>query len=93
LAREWLEKLQVDEDVVNHVCDIIKEISFKGAGVKNQIQTREGMVVQDADRLDAIGAVGIARAFTYGGYKGREIYNPDIKPERHDSIKIKPGRV
>ena len=86
LGREWLEKLQVDEDVISHVCEIIKEVSFKGAGVKNRIQTREGMVVQDADRLDAIGAVGIARAFAYGGYKGREIYNPDIKPERHDTF-------
>ena len=92
LAREWLEKMQVEEDVISHVCKIIKEMSFKGAGVKTPIHTKEGMVVQDADRLDAIGAIGIARTFAYGGHKGREIYNPNIKPELHDSFeKYKSG--
>lgn len=86
LAREWLEKLQVEEVVIAHVCEIIREVSFKGAGVKDRMQTIEGMVVQDADRLDAIGAIGIARTFAYGGYKGREIYSPDIKPERHETF-------
>jgi len=86
LAREWLEKLDVDENIISHVCEIIKEISFKGAGVKSRIKTKEGMVVQDADRLDAIGAIGIARAFAYGGHKGREIYNPNIKPEKHETF-------
>jgi len=86
LAREWLEKLDVDENITSHVCEIIKEISFKGAGVKSRIKTKEGMVVQDADRLDAIGAIGIARAFAYGGHKGREIYNPNIKPEKHETF-------
>ena len=86
LAREWLEKLDVDENIIFNVCKIIKELSFKGAGVKSKIKTKEGMVVQDADRLDAIGAIGIARAFAYGGHKGREIYNPDIKPEKHETF-------
>lgn len=86
LAREWLEKLDVDENIISHVCEIIKEISFKGAGVKSKIKTKEGMVVQDADRLDAIGAIGIARAFAYGGHKGREIYNPKIKPKKHETF-------
>jgi len=86
LAREWLEKLDVDENIISHVCKIIKQVSFKGAGVKSKIKTKEGMVVQDADRLDAIGAIGIARAFAYGGHKGREIYNPDIKPEKHETF-------
>ncbi len=86
LAREWLEKMQVEERAISHVCEIIKEMSFKGAGVKTQMRTKEGMVVQDADRLDAIGAIGIARTFAYGGHKGREIYNPNIKPELHDSF-------
>ncbi|MBE0427231.1 MAG: HD domain-containing protein [Nitrospirae bacterium] len=86
LAREWLEKVGVDEKIIAHVCEIIQGISFKGAGVKIQIKTKEGMVVQDADRLDAIGAIGIARAFTYGGHKGREIYNPYIRPHHHESF-------
>ena len=86
LARELLQKLQVEEKVISHVCEIIKEISFKGAGVKTPMHTPEDMVTQDADRLDAIGAVGIARTFAYGGHKGREIHNPDIKPEMHDSF-------
>ena len=86
LAKEWLEKLGVDKDIIAHVCEIIQGVSFKRAGVESQMKTKEGMVVQDADRLDAIGAVGIARAFAYGGHKGREIYNPEIKPEHHDSF-------
>jgi len=86
LARAWLEKLQVEEDVISHVCQIIKEISFKGAGVKSKINTKEGMVVQDADRLDAIGSIGIARTFAYGGYKGGEIYNPEIKIKLHKTF-------
>jgi uncharacterized protein len=86
LAKEWLKKLSVDEEIITHVCEIIQGVSFKGAGVETQMKTREGMVVQDADRLDAIGAIGIARAFAYGGHKGREIYNPGIKPEHHKSF-------
>lgn len=86
LARGWLEKLQVDEQIVFHVCEIIKDMSFKGAGVRSFMKTKEGMIVQDADRLDAIGAIGIARTFAYGGHKGREIYNPNIRPELHDSF-------
>ncbi len=85
-ARERLEKFQVEEEVIAHVCEIIREVSFKGAGVSTRMQTKEGMIVQDADRLDALGAIGIARTFAYGGYKGREIYNPDIKPERHETF-------
>jgi len=83
LAREWLEKLQVKNETVNAVSGIIENLSFKGLGVKNKIKTLEGKIVQDADRLDAIGAIGIARTFAYGGYKGREIYNPSIPPVKH----------
>lgn len=86
LAREWLEKLSVDENIISHVCQIIKDASFKGAGVMTKMKTIEGMVVQDADRLDAIGAIGISRAFAYGGAKGREMYNPELKPEKHESF-------
>lgn len=86
LAREWLEKLEVEESIISHVCDIIKNLSFKGGGVKSQMKTMKGMVVQDADRLDAIGAIGITRAFSYGGHADREIYNPDVKPEKHETF-------
>lgn len=86
LAREWLERMQVEEGIISHVCGIIRGISFKGAGVETKMSTLEGMVVQDADRLDAIGAIGIARTFAYGGHRGQEIYNPDIGPEWHDSF-------
>lgn len=87
LAREWLEKLSVDEKVIFHVCRIVKNVSFKGAGVINKINTIEGMAVQDADRLDAIGAMGISRTFAYGGSAGREIYNPEIKIKKHKTFK------
>ena len=84
-AGAWLESLKVRREVIDHVTSIVANISFKGAKVKNKINTLEGKIVQDADRLDAMGAIGIARAFAYGGAKGREIYNPDVKPVLHDS--------
>lgn len=86
LAREWLESLNVEETEISKVCQIIQEISFKGSGVVTKMTTIEGMIVQDADRLDAMGAIGIGRAFAYGGSKGREMYNPEVKPEKHDSF-------
>lgn len=86
LAKECLFKAGADNQVISHVCEIIRTISFKGARVRSQMTTIEGKVVQDADRLDAIGAIGIARAFAYGGARGREIYNPEISPEMHDSF-------
>lgn len=85
-ARNWLVSLDVEESVIEHVCQIIRDVSFKGAEVETPMKTIEGKVVQDADRLDAIGAIGIARAFAYGGHKGRELHNPDIQPESHDSF-------
>lgn len=85
-ARKWLQGLKVDEAVIRQVCYIIDNISFKGAGVKNAMETIEGKIVQDADRLDAIGAVGIARTFAYGGNKNREMYNPEVKPVLHQSF-------
>jgi uncharacterized protein len=85
-ATAWLRQMGVDEAVSAHVCDIIAHLSFKGAGVENKISTIEGMIVQDADRLDAIGAVGIGRAFAYGGHAGRPIYDPDEPPQMHASF-------
>lgn len=86
LSEKLLKELKVDQKIINQVCHIVDEISFKGAGVKNKIKSIEGLVVQDADRLDAIGAIGIARAFTYGGYKQREMYNPDKKYKLHKTF-------
>ena len=83
VSKEWLESISVDEETIKHVCDIVAKSSFKGAGVENKIDTLEGKILQDADRLDAIGAIGIARTFAYGGNRNREIYNPEIKPEFH----------
>jgi len=85
-AKSLLENLGVDNQSIKQICHIIENVSFKGAKVKNRIKTKEGMVVQDADRLDAIGAIGIARVFAYGGFKGKEIYNPQIKPKLHRSF-------
>lgn len=86
MAKEWLGQLGVENSIINQVCLIIEELSFKGAGTPTPMSTLEGQIVQDADRLDAIGAIGIARAFAYGGHKGREIHNPDIKPELHQTF-------
>lgn len=82
-ASEWLVSQAADATVVDRVCRIVADISFKGAGVKEPSLTLEGKVVQDADRLDAIGAIGIARAFAYGGAKGRLIYSPEVEPTEH----------
>ncbi len=79
-AREFLQTLQVNEPDIAHVENIISNISFKGGKQARKFRSPELDVIQDADRLDAIGAIGIARTFNYGGHKGREIYNPEIKP-------------
>lgn len=86
MVRAWLEKQGVDETTIQEVCDIVSGLSFKGAGTSSAMPTLEGRIVQDADRLDAIGAIGIARTFAYGGHKGRELYNPEISPEQHQSF-------
>lgn len=80
VAGEFLKKQQVAEEVTAHVINIIKSISFKGGNEKQVFSSPELQVIQDADRLDAIGAIGIARTFNYGGFKGRELYNPAVKP-------------
>ncbi len=85
-ARAWLEKMGVDESVIAHVVEIIRSLSFKGANVDSSMRTIEGKVVQDADRLDAIGAIGIARAFAFGGHRGRAIHDPNVPLEMHTSF-------
>lgn len=82
VSRQWLESLGVAHDIIDKVTKIIGTMSFKGGTTNSEQETIEGKVVQDADRLDAIGAMGIARAFAYGGYKERELYNPNIKPQK-----------
>lgn len=79
-ARQFLQTLNVDETTILHVENIIRNISFKGGNEKQNFKSLELDVVQDADRLDALGAIGIARAFNYGGYRNRKIFDPAIKP-------------
>ncbi|GLR17436.1 HD domain-containing protein [Portibacter lacus] len=79
-AKEFLSSLEVDSETVTHVLEIIRNISFKGGNVAQRFKSKELDVVQDADRIDALGAIGIARTFNYGGFKNRALYNPDIKP-------------
>jgi uncharacterized protein len=80
VARTFLTSENVSEETINHVVRIIENISFKGGNFEKKFTSKELEIVQDADRLDAIGAVGIARTFNYGGFKNREIYNPEIEP-------------
>ena len=80
VARAFLEQENVEEATILHVVNIIENISFKGGNFEQKFNSIELEVVQDADRLDAIGAIGIARTFNYGGFKNRALYNPDIEP-------------
>lgn len=84
-TREWLEAQRVESGDLERVVDIVRNVAFKGANVEDAQVSPELEVVRDADRLDAIGAIGIARAFTYGGSKGRTMYDPSIPPKMHDS--------
>ena len=86
-ARTFLESQNVSEDIILHVIAIIENISFKGGNFEKTFSSKELEIVQDADRLDAIGAIGIARAFNYGGFKNRPIYNPNIQPKLNLSKK------
>jgi uncharacterized protein len=80
IAADFLRSQGLTADRIEHVVQIINHISFKGGKEQRQFYSKELGVVQDADRLDAIGAIGIARCFNYGGFKGNEIYNPSIPP-------------
>lgn len=83
LARDFLQQQQVSEEIIQHVENIITWISFKGGNEQQPFTSPELQVIQDADRLDALGAIGIARTFNYGGFKGRPIFDPAIKPNLH----------
>ena len=80
VAKAFLESQHVAEDIIFNVVSIIENISFKGGNFERKFNSKELQIVQDADRLDAIGAIGIARTFNYGGFKNRQLYNPEILP-------------
>lgn len=85
IAKSFLERVDIDKEIISRVVYIIRNLSFKNSfdiAIESNIELQ---IVQDADRLDAIGAIGIARAFTYGGFKNRELYNPEIKPIEYKS--------
>ncbi len=81
MAAMFLQLQHVNEIIIDKVLKIIQHISFKNSFEKQRYFSLELAIVQDADRLDAMGAIGIARTFNYGGFRGRALYNPDIKPE------------
>lgn len=85
-AARFLSGAGVEEPYAGQILQIIDDVSYKGAGVDTPVRSAEAAAVQDADRLDAIGAIGIARTFAYGGHKNRPIYDPDIKPAKHASF-------
>lgn len=86
IAREWMIEAGCPEGMHDVVCEIVSRVSFKGAGVQDEMPMLEGRCVQDADRLDAIGAIGIARTFAYGGHKGQPLFDPELLPEQHMSF-------
>ena len=85
-ARAWLEQMDVEAAQQEKILQVISEVSFKGAEVETAATSKEAKIVQDADRLDAIGAIGIARTFAYGGNKNRLMYDPSIPPVMHNSF-------
>ena len=86
IARQFLESEKVTDAIINHVVLIIENISFKGGNFDKKFHSAELDIVQDADRLDAIGAIGIARTFNYGGFKNRALYDPEIAPNTNMTI-------
>lgn len=79
-AKSFLESINVEKSIIEHIENIINNVSLKGGKEKRTFSSVELDIIQDADRLDAMGAIGIARTFNYGGFKDRELYNPDIAP-------------
>lgn len=86
VSREILNSLDADPEFTERICDIVDRVSFKGAGVEDENGSIELTIVRDADRLDAIGAIGIARAFHFGGKRDRSLYEPDLAPSLHASF-------
>lgn len=86
ICRHFLNGLGVNKRIVGQVCGIVDEVTFKGAGVKPKLKTVEAMAVRDADKLDNLGAIGIARVFTWGGLIRRTIHDPQTKPVMHGSF-------
>jgi uncharacterized protein len=80
VASEFLKTQKVDNESIQHIKNIIENISFKGGNFEQNFKSLELDIIQDADRLDAIGAIGIARCFNYGGFKNRALYDPEIEP-------------
>jgi uncharacterized protein len=91
-ARNFLKRLEINESTIRHIENIIKHISYKNSlshiNVKESFVSKELEIIQDADRLDAMGAIGIARAFNYGGYKNRGLYDPNSKPNIDQSKEV-----
>lgn len=83
---QFLKDAGVGEPYAEKILQIIEDVSYRGAGVETPVRSIEAAVVQDADRLDAMGAIGIARTFAYGGHKNRQIYDPEVKPVMHTSF-------
>lgn len=80
-AMDFMTSIDIIDEVKDHVVKIIENISFKGGNFNKTFHSKELEIVQDADRLDAIGAIGIARTFNYGGYKNNGLYDPEIQPK------------
>jgi len=85
-SRDWLNKNGVEKSMAVKICSVIDGVSFKGAKVSTFTNDLECAVLQDADRLDAIGAIGIARTFAYGGSRGRILYDPEVSPVMHTNF-------
>ncbi len=82
-TRTFLSSLNLDKQLIDHIENIVSHVSFKGGNLEQTFKSPELDVIQDADRLDAMGAVGIARTFNYGGFKNRLLYDPAIEPNLH----------
>lgn len=85
-VEQWLQNHQASDAEIAHVLDIISTMSFKGGHQQKNVSTLEGQIVQDADRLDAIGAIGIARTMAYSGHIGRPIHDPDLQPRENMTL-------